>query len=96
MHVSRGKHCMPLGLNRLCPLQRSVLSAASAASGKGSGGLTREIMERVDAESARQAAGQREAASAGGAGGRTTYEAFLGVDRAWSQLRNMPVRVWKG
>jgi hypothetical protein len=41
-------------------------------------------MEQVDALQSTQ--GQ-----AGGAGGRTTYQAFEEVDRAWSRLRNLPV-----
>ncbi|GAX73571.1 hypothetical protein CEUSTIGMA_g1022.t1 [Chlamydomonas eustigma] len=46
--------------------------------------LTKSIMERVDALQSSQ--GQ-----AGGAGGRTTYQAFKEADRAWSRLRNLPV-----
>jgi hypothetical protein len=47
--------------------------------------LTRIMFEAVDA---RAAGGQ---AQAGGAGGRTTYQALLAADQAWSNLRNMEV-----
>jgi uncharacterized protein YecT (DUF1311 family) len=43
------------------------------------------MFEAVDA---RAAGGQ---AQAGGAGGRTTYQALLAADQAWSSLRNMEV-----
>lgn len=48
--------------------------------------LTRVMFEAVDA---RAAGGQ---AQAGGAGGRTTFQALLAADQAWSNLRNMEVR----
>jgi hypothetical protein len=48
--------------------------------------LTRRMFEAVDA---RQSAGGQ----AGGAGGRTTYQALLAADQAWSNIRNMQVRV---
>jgi hypothetical protein len=50
--------------------------------------LTRIMFEAVDA---RAASGQ---AQAGGAGGRTTYQALLAADQAWSNLRNMEVGSW--
>lgn len=57
--------------------------------------LTRRMFEAVDA---RQSAGGQ----AGGAGGRTTYQALLAADQAWQNIRNMQVGVivratkWEG
>jgi hypothetical protein len=41
------------------------------------------MFDRVDQQSATK--------QAGGAGGSTTYQAFLAADKAWSAVRNMPV-----
>ena len=49
----------------------------------GSTDLTRDILGRVDSLT-------RKGDQAGGAGGRTTYDAFLAAEQAWTQLRNMP------
>lgn len=46
--------------------------------------LTRRIFEQVDALTANST-------QAGGAGGRTSYQALLAADQAWSSIRNMQV-----
>ncbi len=45
--------------------------------------LTRRMFEAVDAAAGGQA---------GGAGGRTTYDALLAADAAWERMRTAPVR----
>lgn len=48
--------------------------------------LTRRMFDRVDAATASGRAGQ-----AGGAGARTTLQAFIAAEQAWEKLRNMQV-----
>jgi hypothetical protein len=74
-----------------CTMQLLCRAGASSSTAKADSlvaaepNLTRIMFEAVDA----RAAGAQ--AQAGGAGGRTTYQALLAADQAWSNLRNMEV-----
>lgn len=72
-------------LQQLCRANAAGSTARSDGLVVAEPNLTRIMFEAVDA---RAAAGQ---AQAGGAGGRTTYQALLAADQAWSNLRNMEV-----
>lgn len=63
-------------------LQARVLRTAASGSAVSSGSLTEQIFEKVDKLNEGQA---------GGAGGRTSYQSFQAVDKAWHDLRNMKV-----
>ena len=71
--------------------QRSAARASSSGTAATTGSRTEQVFDAVDRLNA--------TAQAGGAGGKTTYEAFKAADEAWFKLRNLPVRkhlTWLG
>lgn len=74
-------HSHPPGVQVASAPSRRLTKVLAAAADTAS--LTQRIFDQVDSQWSTQ--------QSGGAGGRTTFEALQGVDRAWSNIRSNKV-----